>query len=146
MGVKWFWLMCVRSSSTVCYLIITIVKTIVEMAEKLRWLSHIRLIGWLCFIVHSNYVNNKSKILVYFFHWWLWWRDWPSSPFFCMLSFLSSLFFLNYLKEMNASPIFQPILQWDGIWHNFFKWHILWVLTWSFLSVFDLNAFKRADG
>lgn len=28
-------------------------------------------------------------------------------PFFCKLSFISCLFFPNYLKEMNASPVFQ---------------------------------------
>lgn len=103
----------------------------------------IRLIGWQWFIVHSNYVNNKSKILVYFFHWWLWWRDWPSSPLFYFLSFPSILVYFCQIicKKWMQVLYFSMILQSDGIWHTFFKWHILWVLTWSFLSVFELNAF-----
>ena len=62
-------------------------------------------------------------------------------PFFVSCPSFLVYFFLIIWKKWMQVPYFSTILQWDGIWHNFFKWHILWVLTWSFLSVFELNAF-----
>lgn len=104
----------------------------------------IRLIGWLWFIVHSNYVNNKTKILVYFFHiWWLWWRDWPFSPLFLFLSFpsfpvyfcqiiwkkwMQGLYLAWYCNEM-AFGIISSSGTFFEFWHDPFYQSLNWMLS-----------------